>query len=1105
MKKQLLLWLLIFPMALFAQKSRTVTGKVISENDGMPLPGVSIYIDNSTVGVEYSEGVISNYNRGTVSDINGAFSFEIPQAITKLTFSMIGFDNYILDLTNKASYQVFMSEAVSELDEVVVTGYQEIKNRKVTASISKIEAQGIMQNSTGSVDNMLTGQIAGVQTTPVSGAPGAPAKIRIRGTSSLSGTQEPLWVLDGMPLEGNDLPDMDGKDVDQLINSSIAGVNPADIESITVLKDAAATAIYGTRAANGVIVITTKSGKKGSMKVDVSTNWFVNTRPDMSRLNLLNSNQKVDLELALAARTDLTYRKDKGQVARILNGANEWDLFQTSGYDALSADTKAGISRLRNTNTNWGNELYQSALSQNHSVSISGGNEKAHYYFSAGYYDEEGTTIGTSLNRINLTLKTDFQLNDKVNFGVSLFTNRRKQGTYLISTDSFTNPSRYSRTANPYLAIYDEDGKYVYDPEIDGYSDRNIDYNIMEERKNTSNELDVLNTMAVLDLNYDINDWLRFKSQFGVTVDKSENEKIAMDNSYAARKTREKSRRFKDGEPYYFLPEGGVINNFRENTNQWNLKNMLYFSKSFNDLHDLDLMVGSELRRNETNRLSSAGYGYDNQTLTTVPVIFPDEETAKEYSLYHKFEVENAFASFFATANYAFKDKYSVFGSLRYDGSDLFGVDPKYKYLPLYSMGGAWNVNEEEWLKNAGWLTYLKLRASYGLQGNIDKSTSPFIVGEYKTASILPGTSEKTVNVMSPPNDKLRWEKTSTWNAGVDMGIFKNRIKAAVDVYHRRSEDLIGPQAIPVENGFFSVNRNWAEITNKGIELVLTTKNIASRNFEWSTSINLSKNINRVEKIHVNNNQVIPSVEGYSINTFFALPTNGLDEQGYPIFVKDGKDMSVTEFFELDALWGIPELVKSNLSNEELRGLYKEVGSRDPKWTGGIINNFHYKNWTLNISANFNLKQWVKETPFYSMTQYDRGTNTTSAIYSVWTQENTSGKYPGIVGADSFEGGRALDYFWMTGNGQAMDAFSDLDIWYKEISYIRINSIRMGYTVPQKLCHKLGLASAKVNLEAKNPFVFGSDYSGYFDPETYGNIYSQPIAKSIMMGLNLSF
>jgi len=1105
MKKQLLLLLLVFPLAIFAQESRTVSGNVISIDDGLPLPGVSIYVDNTTIGLAYGEGVVSNFNIGTISDIDGNFSLEIPENITKLTFSMIGFDNMVLELTDASVYKIDMKETFSELDEIVVTGYQEIKNRKVTAAITKIEAASIQQNSTASVDNMLAGQLAGVQIVPTSGAPGAPAKIRIRGTTSLNGTQEPLWVLDGMPLEGNDLPEMDGRDVDQLVNTSIAGINPSDIESITVLKDAAATAIYGTRAANGVIVVTTKKGKKGFMRVDVSSNWFVNMKPDMDRLNLLNSDQKVDLELGLASRSDLTYRSDKGSVARILNEAGEYSLYQTSGFDALSADTRSRINSLRTTNTNWGNELYHSALSQNHSVSISGGNEKAHYYFSAGYYDEEGTTIGTSMRRINLTMKTDFQLTDRLNFGVSLFGNNRRNTTYLTGTDSFTNPGRYSRTANPYLSVYDADGDYVYDLEIDGYSQRYVDYNIIEEREGTSNEQDVYNTTAIFDLKLDLTEYLNFKSQFGVSVDQLDNEKIANQETYYARKQYEKSRRFKNGEPYYFLPEGGVINNFSENTQQWNWKNMLNFSRVFNEWHDLDVMLGSELRRNRNDRLSSAAYGYDNKTLVTQPVLFPDEEAANMYLLYDKSINRNAFVSFFGTANYTFKDKYSVFGSMRYDGSDLFGVDPKYKYLPLYSVGLAWNMHEEEWLKAAHWITFMKLRGSYGLQGNIDKGTSPYIIGEYDTASVLPGNNERTVVVSSPPNDKLRWEKTATWNAGLDAGIFKNRIRLGLDVYHRRSTDLIAVQALPLESGFPISNTNFAEMTNKGIEVNITTRNIKSSHFEWSTSFNIFKNINKVEKIHVNNRQVTPSVEGYSINTMFALPTNGLDDQGYPIFVKDGKDMSVSEFFELSTMWGIPELVTSDLSNEELRGLYKEVGSTDPKWSGGLTNDFRYKNWSLNVSANFNIGQWVKESPFYNMTEYDRGTNTTASIYSVWTPENTAGHYPGIVGAGSYDGARALEYYWMTGTGQTLNAFNDLDIWYKEISYLRINSIRLGYTVPEKMCQKLGMASARVNMEVRNPFVIGSDYEGYFDPETYGNIYSQPLAKSIMMGVNLSF
>lgn len=1087
---------------LWSQQVKTIKGRVTIAGTTDPLPGASVYIDQNIIGAQAGEGIVSNYSLGTTTDMDGKFEMKVPLGINAVACSFIGFENQKIDITNKSEILIEMVEIMSALNEVVVTGYQNIERRKLTAAVAKIDTKDIIQNSTSSIDQMLTGQLSGVQITTVSGAPGAPAKIRIRGTSSLNGTQDPLWVLDGMPLEGTDLPDMTDKSIDQLYNSAIAGINPNDIEDITILKDAAATAIYGARAANGVIVITTKKGKAGRMIVNLNTNVSVTARPDFNRLDLLNASEKVDLELAMAANPALTYRKDKGEVARILNRYNDYNKYQNGGFSAISPEAQSQINALRNNGTNWGNELYQTAINHNHSLSISGGNETANYYFSAGYYDEKGTTVGTGMDRLNITLKTDFQLTRKLNVGVSLYTNEQNQESFLTGTQAFTNPSRYSRTANPYLSIRNVDGSYTYDKDIDGFDDKQINYNIVEERNATQNNFKNRNINAVFDLKYSIMENLKLTSQFGMQYNYVQAEKIADQESYYSRSERYKSRRYKNKQEYFFLPLGGIIKNQNTNDNQWNWKNMLEYNLKLEEIHEIDLMVGSELRKTYNESVSTAGYGYDKRTLKTKPVLFPDEDAAKQFPLYLKNNAENSYVSAFATASYTFDNRYTAFGSVRYDGSNLFGVDPKYRYLPIWSVGGAWNLKNEKWLYNTNWLSALKLRASYGLQGNIDRNTSPKVLGELGLSTILPGYTEDNIDVSNPPNPYLRWEKTSTWNAGVEMSVLRNRINMEVEVYHRLSEDLISLRALPLEHGFPTTSINWGEVTNKGIEFYLTTHNIKSKDFKWSTTFNIAKNINKVGKLNIPEKQVSPSREGHSVNALFAIKTAGLDEQGYPLFWKNGEKVGVEDYFKLYSYWGI---ASTELSNEELRGLFTHVGSLDPKLSGGFINNFQYKDFSLNISSNFNLGQWVKETPFYNMSEMDRGQNTTQRIFDTWSANNTNAKYPAIVGADSYNGARELASQWMKNGTHPVNAFNNLDIWYKEINYLRINSIRLGYNLPQQLVSRWGLSSVKVTAETRNPFVFGTNYDGYFDPETFGNIYAQPIAKTYSLGLNVTF
>lgn len=1107
MKKTIILQLLLLlaiPFSLIAQDTRVIKGKILNASDGKPLPGASIYLEQAIGAQTNIKGVISNYSIGTTSDVNGNFSLTVPSGTATLVVTFIGYEQQKVDVNGINHIDIKLAEQNKTMDEVVVTGYQNVKQRKLTSSISKIESKEIIQASVPSIDQMLQGKVAGVQTMVTSGAPGAPAKIRIRGTASLSGTQDPLWVLDGIPLEGTSLPDLSGKNIDQLVNTSIGGLNPNDILDITILKDAAATAIYGTRAANGVIVITTKKGSKGRIEVNFNSNLSVNLRPQMSKLHLLNSNQKVDLELELAKRTDLTYRSNMGGVARILNQYGEYDSYQTGGYDALSTDAKAAITKLRNSSTDWGKEIYQTAVNQNHSLSISGGNDKSNYYFSVGYYDEKGTTKGTSLNRLNMTFKSEHQILSNLKFSASIFANRNNQESYLTS-NSFNNPNRYSRTANPYQLINDETG-YIYDKDIAGYENKTFDFNFLEEKNGTSRELKAQSIKTNFVLKWNPIKEITFTSQLGLQYDNTKIEEIALKDTYYVRTLKEMSRKWSSSlkKYVYYLPQGGVIKNYDTDNDQWTWKNMVEWNKVFNEKHEFDFMVGNELRRNEGKSVFGSGYGYNEKTLTTLPFIFPDTDMANTFKLYSISRSRNAFASFFSTASYTYDRRYTLFGSVRYDGSDLFGVDPKYKYLPLWSFGAAWNVINEPWMKDMSWITTLKVRGSYGLQGNIDKNTSPYIVATYGNATILPGNNETTLSVDSPPNSKLRWEKTVTYDGGIDVGVLNNRILFSLDGYFRRSSDLVGTKSIPLENGFSTTTLNWAEVTNKGIEFNITTRNIDTKDFSWTTNFNIAKNINKVNKIEVNENQVTPSLDGYPVNSLFGFKTAGLDSDGYPLFWKDGKKVSVKDYFKVttNPLYG---LVSTGLTTQELRDSYSYLGTSDPKMTGGIINTFRYKSISLNVSMNIVIKQTVKVNPFYSMSLFDRSNNTTTSYYDIWSPTNTGGKYPAIVSSDLYNGSRSEEYFFMSGDGLEFSPFNDLDIWYKTISYVRVGNVRLSYDFPTKLLQKSGIKSLRFSAEALNPFVFGSNYSGYFDPETYGNIYAQPLSRAFTFGVNLIF
>jgi len=1109
MKKTLILLPLLAAQIALAQEKKTITGKIEDENTSGVIVGASVKIETQSVSTKTDlEGIIESVSVGTVTDKSGKFILEIPADTKSVLISYPGYESRIIQISeDKTNYTVRLIPEVSDknkIQEVIITGYQKIEKRKQTSAVSTVKMDNISQAGVASVDQMMAGQIAGVVVTPETGAPGSPAKIRIRGTASLSGPQDPLWVIDGLPLEGNDVPNFSDKDnIDQLQNFSIAGLNPNDIEDITILKDAAATAIYGARAANGVISITTKKGKKGAMKLNFSADTFVTARPDFDRLNLLNASEKVDLELMLASRADLTYRADKGEVMRILMKNSQLDAFRSGGLGALNTFTRQQIDGLRNNNTDWGKLLYRNAINKQYGLSLSGGSDRSDYYFSLGYYDEEGTTIGTGFKRYNLTLKNNYKISDKLNAGISIFGTHSERESFVTDADASISPINYSRNANPYLTPYNADGSYRYDQDIDGFENRYIPFNFLEERNNTSYTLKNLSLKAIFDLEYKITKDLKITSQLGMQYDSNKTEKFAAGNTYFTRKMKEGTRYYKDGAYRYFLPDGGVKQNWDNDFFQYNWKLQAAYSTRINSVHEIDLMAGTEIRKTDDNTTVTRAFGYDSTTRRATAIVFPTSSFAAErkYETYREMPpIENAYASMFATASYTYDQKYTFFGSVRYDGTNLFGVNKKYKYLPIWAVSGSWLVTKENFMKDLTAISNLRLRASYGLQGNIDRNTSPFFIGEYFDATILPGNKENIINVISPPNDKLRWEKTTNMNLGLDLGMLKNRISFTADVYSRKGTDMISMKETPLETGFEYTMMNWGSLTNKGFELALSTRNIDKENFKWTTTINFAHNKSRVLSEQPRDNALLPSREGLPVNAVFALKTAGMDENGNPMFWRGNEKVKAEDFFKLYDVYAdfLPgQLVDTKLSNAELRGLFTYVGDRDPKFTGGIINTFKVRNFDLTISAAFNLKQTVMQTPSYRGMDLDRGRNYTKDIYQAGTT------LPGITSPDMESNPGWMANKWFADNRS--NAYSLLDVWAKEISYVRISSIRLGYTLPKEFTNPMGISSLRLSVEGRNLFVFSNGYKGYFDPETYGNIYAQPITKSVTVGFNVSF
>lgn len=1066
--------------------NRQVEGVVISSEDNLPLIGASVYVtadDLKKVGNNQS-------TIGVITNIDGQFSISIPEGVTRFYCSYVGYDVLEVKLIpGKNKYDITLQPSAHMLDAVVVTGYQTVERRKLTAAVSKIDISDQMMGATKSIDQALAGQIAGLSVSNISGTPGAPAKIRIRGTSSLNGTQDPLWVLDGIPLEGTNIPNMEVlKDIDNIGQTAIAGLNPADIDNITVLKDAAATAIYGARAANGVIVITTKKGKVGKPVINFSTKLTYSPKLNIDRLNLLNSEEKVGLELDLLA-SGYPYRETKGEVYRIISGLGELNNFKDGGWNALSSNAQSAINKLKATNTDWSDILFRDAFTQEYNLSLSGGSEKATYYTSFGYMKENGNVPNVSAERLNLVMKTSYKVNSILKVGASMFANRRKNSSYLPDSDGLTNPIFYSRLANPYFTPYDANGNYNYDIDVENDVDMDFGYNPFEEQRNTTNETTINGLSSIFDAELRFDDRFKFTTQLGLQLDKTSIEKIADEESFAMRK--EKKNHRSNGVTY--LPAGGFHKANENSLSQLTWKAMGEYRDTYNDIHEFEVMVGTEIRKTWEEKLYSAGYGFDRKTLTTKPIIFPEESQA--FKLHEKGHVENAYVSAFSTLSYSLLNRYTLGGSIRFDGSDLFGVDKKYRYLPLYSVSGLWRISQEPFMVSAKWIDNLVVRASYGLQGNIDKNTSPFLLGNYRIENILPGGSEDMIDVSGAPNKKLRWEKTHSVNAGFDFAVLNQAINLSVDYYYRKGVDLIGTQMLPLETGFEMLTVNWASMRNQGVEVALSTRNVHTKNFMWTTNFNFAYNNNKVLKEALREDALEPGREGYPVGALFALKTAGLDEEGYPMFQdKDGKAVSAMEFFKLQE-WGFGA---TDLTARERRELYTYAGTADCPYTGGFNNTFTYKAFELGVNFSFDFGGKVRSQPTYSIVDFDKGRNTNRDILNRWTPENTETIFPVLLSQNE----RLDEYMWYSNQNEI---YRNLDIWIRDLNYVRLQNIRLGYTLPTNFSRMLGMTSATVAIEGRNLLVFGSSYKNYLDPETMSNAYATPAPKSVTLSLNLIF
>ena len=1071
---------------------------------GNALPGVTVLIKGTNMGV--------------VTDTAGRFTLAVPkEREIVLAFSFVGMEKQEIKIVDfQREINVVMREKAGELEEVVITGYGETTKRKAAGSVAVLTKDAFENKIPISVDDILQGLVAGVAVKATSGRPGESSKIRIRGINTIQGDAEPLWVIDGVPLQ-DDLPEIDTDQIksgnlNQIFVNGVAGINPSDIENVTILKDAAAAAIYGSRAAGGVIVVTTKQGRPGKMRVNYSMSLTMGLKPQRDA-NLMNSREKLAWEQELwdefsadafaASAPHVAVVGITGMV-RANKLGRDGKLWTDEGFEAMSAaEQEAYLNDLASHSTDWFDELFRNSFEMNHHLSLSGGDQKYTYYFSMGYASQEGLVRKTDYDRYNLNLKLHMMPSPKITIDATVKVSRLVSGSYSGSVDPFS----YAYFANPYERPYNEDGSYRADmtyQNLSAINDGNIStdllpsngFNVLREIDETSGKNDKMTTSGSLNLRYNITSKLAVSGLVSYSYDHNKSEDVIGKDTYTAFT----DRLYFDRTNENWTPYGSITQT-ASSGDSYDARAQVSYMDTFWDTHTISLLGGAELRGNKSKRFYTKRYGYDPDTGNFSTPVNPDPDGSDASSYANLMDdlsgqsiKENTYASFYASLDYTFLDRYILNAAFRTDGSNNFGS--KEQFNPTWSLGVAWHLDQENFMAALQpYISRLTLRVAGGYTGNV-------VQGVYKQLVIKYGSSywngEKTGSIDKAPNPRLRWEKTRDMKVALDFGLFGDRVSGLVEGYYRKSFDIISNSALSSTTGFKSIVYNASDIVNKGIEGTLRVAALKTRDFGIDVGANVAWNYNKLARFRTSNGATLVDgrFEGYPQDGIYGGKLLGIDPWTGLYLYKLRPDADIKETSDLN----------------EVKNYRYYIGTQNAPVTGGFNVQFMYKNLRLNVGASYacggktsslmdspasydKVAWYGNETPQSAYSDlYRNHLNVNKNVTNRWTQERTTGvKYPRIV-----------DYLGESlslGTYNAMYASIVNGAFYESNSYLRIRDITLSYNLPKSMLQRMGLSSLMMYFTMNNFFTF-TGYSG-IDPETPGATY--PVTRSMSFGLSVGF
>lgn len=901
---------------------------VVTNEQGAPLYKVSI--------------TGSRPNTGAYTNEAGQYRIAIPPYDT-LHFSFLGYEPQQLLVNGRRQLFVRMKGKTSDISEVFVTGYQKMHKWEVTGAVSKIKGEELLMPGIDRIDLALQGRIPGVSVMMPSGGVGANPQIRIRGTATLHGNREPIWVVDGIvredpsPFQGPHLTEKLSA-ADQaamqaglsIRGNSISGLNPADIEDITFLKDASATAIYGSRAANGVIVIRTKKGRQGPPSIQYRTDITVTDKPSYRRLNLMNSAERVALS------KDLLDKAIINPGIESLETGYEGALYKLLRKEIDQQEFNKQVERLERTNTDWFDVLFRNSVSTNHHLSISGGTPALTYRGAVGYTRDAGNAKGNDMQRWSTMLRLDGRLNRSMDLGLNInMAEQETRGFY-----EGLNPYEYALATNRAISpdeYYFASIGALYQPEDFVRDTQRVRFNFLQEKAHTGNTNRNLALNAALNLGVQLARQLRYETVFAYGYETTKNQRRADGQSFATAIIRETD--VAGGGP----ADGGIQHTDLIQKRSWTWRNTLSYNTELGPLqqHSLSLMAGTELRSTAYESESTQYYGPQAVPPGTdpLPPAFDEGRLVSNYF------------SLFSSAAYVYRRKYTISLNARTDASNRF-ADSRQRFNPIWSAGVRWDLLQESWMPRPRFVSGLALRVSYGYQGNTVETLPPYLT----TMRVDPGSDPYTGNpylaIGNLPDARLRWERTASANTGLDMALLNDKLQLSVDYYYKRSTDVISKQRAPQEYGVDGVYMNGSRITNIGWELALQWQAMNRGSWRWDIQLMAARNRNRLSGITYDPNQRslvngTALANGRPVGGLWSFPYAGLSP-------KDGQPMFRYLDVEPD-----PGRLKGNQATAYL--LY--TGSGEPEINGGLNTNLRYRQFFFAASFSVQLAYYRRLNP----------------------------------------------------------------------------------------------------------------------------------------------